>query len=104
MASVIWTMKIITDVIPVPIEHGHLQAARRYVPMVRTHLVGQISAMHELTRSQIIRMLETKPFSNVQITVETGAATIIGMHLMSVATAPTPMISSHYQREYLWHR
>ena len=69
-----------------------------------SHSQHRVAPMSALTILQGIQMPETKPFFNVPITVETGAATIIETHLMSVATAPTPMTSSHCQREPLWHR
>lgn len=66
------------DVTHVPIKHGRPQAARRYVPMVRTPGAEDVADKYALISLQETRIPETRPFSNVLITVAIGAAIIIG--------------------------
>lgn len=66
------------DVIHVPIKHGRPQAARRYAPMVRSSGAENVAHKYTLISLQGTRILETRPFFNVPITVAIGAAIIIG--------------------------
>ena len=102
MASASWRMNNTTVVTHVPIKPGRRQVARRYAPMVRTPNTGTLVRKYVLKGLQETRMLETRPFFNVQVRVEIGAATTIGMHPMFVATAPTQMTSFHCPRGLLW--
>ncbi len=104
MASATWRMNNTTVVTHVPIGPGRPQVAQRYAPMVRTPNTETLVRMYVLISLQETQILETRPFFNVQDRVEIGVATTIGIHLMSVATAPTQMTSFHCPRGLLWPR
>ena len=97
-------MNSTTDGIHVPIKVGSHRAAPRYAPMVCTANIDNrcFVGLYALTSSQEIQMPETRPFFNVQVTAETGAATTTGMHPMSAAIVQTPMISSRCPRGFPW--